>query len=175
MKTFTLDAETNGLWGQPFSIAAILYEDGEEVDRFVGRCPIEEETNEWVSENVLPEMEGIEETHDSYESLLADFAEFYLANKEDADIIAHMSVPVESNLLADMHERGLIGDFDGPFPLIDLAGNLQQAGEDPTSVDSYAEKYEIAVDPDDYKGGTHNPLFDSAQAAVVYHHLLSQR
>ena len=172
MKVFSFDAETNGLWGKPFSIAAIVYENGEETTRFVGRCPIKGKTDSWVAENVLPQMEGIEETHKSYDELLADFAKFYLDNKSDADVIIHMGVPVESKVIIDMHSRGFIGDRDGPYPLIDIAGNLQQAGENPTSVDEYAKKYGVAVDPAKFVGGTHNPLFDSAQAAAVYHHLI---
>ena len=171
-KNFSFDAETNGLWGQAFSIGALVYdENGVEVARFIGRCPIGGKVNEWVQENVLPQMAEIPVSHNGYESLLADFSKFYLENKADADIIVHMGVPVESNLLRDMHALGLIGDFDGPYPLIDLAGSLQQAGEDPTSVDGYVRKHGLEV-PD--FGTTHNPLYDSAVAAVVYRHLLSR-
>jgi len=171
MKTFSFDAETNGLWGKAFAIAAIVYENGEEKTRFVGRCPIEGQTDDWVVENVLPQMKEISETHRSYDKLLADFAEFYLANKADANVIAHMCVPVESSLIRDMHDGGHIGDWDAPYPLIDIAGNLQQADENPASVDEYAQKHGVTVDPTEFAGGTHNPLFDSAQAAAVYHHL----
>ncbi len=73
-----------------------------------------------------------------------------------------------------MHSRGLIGDWDGPYPLIDLAGCLAQADEDPTSCDGYATKYGVAVDAADFNGGTHNPLYDSAQAAAVYRHLVAR-
>ena len=53
----SFDAETNGLWGQAFAIGAILYNpEGKEIDRFVGRCPIEEDVNSWVAENVLPKQ-----------------------------------------------------------------------------------------------------------------------
>lgn len=166
-KIFSFDAETNGLWGQVFAIGAIVY-DGDEVARFVGRCPIVGEVNEWVKGNVLPQMEGIPETHETLDALLSDFSKFYLANKEGADIIVHMGVPVESSLLKELHTRGYIGDWDGPFPLIDLAGNLQQVGEDPTSVDSYVKKYGLSVR--DF-GSTHNPLYDSEVAAKVYMHL----
>jgi hypothetical protein len=172
-KIFSFDAETNGLWGQPFAIGALVYdENGAEVARFVGRCPIEGNVNPWVAEHVIPEMADIPMTHESYNALLSDFAKFYLANKAEADVIVHMGVPVEAGLLWDMHDRGLIGDFDGPYPLIDLAGNLQQVGEDPTSVDSYIKKYELTVG--EFSGGTHNPLYDAAVAAVVYRHLASR-
>ena len=33
-KVFSLDAETNGLWGQAFAIGAVIYEDGREVKTF---------------------------------------------------------------------------------------------------------------------------------------------
>ena len=167
MKIFSFDAETNGLWGQAFAIAAIVYDNGVEVARFIGRCPIEGEVNSWVAENVLPKMEDIPVSHDSYDELLKAFADFYKSKKADANIIVHMGVPVESSLLKDMHSRGYIGDWDGPFPLIDLAGNLQQAGENPTSCDEYVAKYGLKV----AEGNTHNPLYDSEVALVVFSHL----
>ena len=67
--------------------------------------------------------------------------------------------------LRDMHAQGVIGDWDGPYPMLDVSGNLQQAGEDPTSVDSYVKKYELSVG--EFDGGTHNPLYDSAVAAAA--------
>lgn len=171
-KIFSFDAETNGLWGEAFSIAAIVYdEQGNETTRFIGRTEIAGDINPWVKDNVLPTMEGIPVTHENYDALLADFAKFYLANKADAAIIAHMGFIVEVKLLRDAHDRGFIGDWDGPYPLIDIAGNLQQAGEDPTSVDKYVAKYGLQVR--DF-GTTHNPLYDSEVAAVVYRHLLGR-
>jgi len=174
--TFSFDAETNGLWGQAFAIAALVYnEGGVETARFVGRCPIEGDINPWVADNVLPQMTGVPETHGSYEELLGDFALFYLANKVDADVVVHMGVPVESTVLKDMHTLGLIGDWDGPFPLFDLASSLAQAGEDATSVDAYCVKHGIDVSKADFEGGSHNPLFDSAVAAAVWIHLQTRR
>jgi len=168
---FSFDAETNGLWGEAFAIGALVYdENGVEVARFVGRCPIEGEVNEWVEANVLPQVAGLPVTHRDYESLLADFSKFYLEyRKKEADFIVHIGVPVEAKLLLDMRQRGLIGDWDGPYPLLDLAGMLLQAGEDPASVDAYVKKYALRVG--EFKGGTHNPLYDSAAAAQVYIHL----
>ena len=169
-KVFSFDAETNGLWGQAFAIGALVYdESGAEIARFVGRLPDTEVTDNWVKENVLPKIGDIPVTHDTYEALLVSFAEFYKANKMDADVLVHMGYIVETGLLRDMHTQGVIGDWDGPYPLLDVSGNLQQAGEDPTSVDSYVKKYELSVG--EFEGGTHNPLYDSAVAAVVYRHL----
>lgn len=171
MKIFSFDAETNGLWGSGFSIAALVYENGIEVSRFLGRCPIEGEVVPFVQKEVLPKMEDIAETHQSYKELLADFAKFYLANKANAYVIVHMGVPVESKLFTDAHDMGYIGDWDGPYPLIDVAGMLLQAGEDPTSVDAYANKYAIEVG----ETNSHNPVYDSEVTARVFTHLMNRR
>ena len=167
-KVFSFDAETNGLWGQAFAIGAVVYdENGCETKKFYGRCPIEGTVDSWVNENVLPQMAGMPETADSYEALLRQFAEFYMANKEGSDIIVHMGVPVEAKLFLDLHKMGIIGDWDAPYPLIDIAGNLLQAGFDPTSVDKYNADHGISV-PMPEPGGTHNPLYDSRAAALCY-------
>ena len=55
-KILSIDAETDGLWGNPFSIAAIVYEDGKEIDKVCYRLPDEVVTDEWVKENVLPTL-----------------------------------------------------------------------------------------------------------------------
>jgi len=164
MKIFSFDAETNGLWGTPFAIGAVVYEgyeEGVEVNRFLGRCPIKEPVDKWVRENILPVMKDVPVTHTNYSDLLSAFAKFYLANKKI----------VESKILRDMYERKLIGPWDGPYPLSDLSGNLQQVGEDPTSVDKYIQKYGLKVGD---IGSSHNPLYDSEVAARVYIHLLSR-
>ena len=172
-KIFSFDAETDGLWGEAFSIGALVYdENGAEIARFVARMPDGYVSDEWVRTNVLPQLIGLPVTHQDFQSMLADFSKFYLENKADADVIVHMGYIVEANLLRQMHSGGLIGDWDGPYPLFDVSGNLQQVGEDPTSVDGYVQKHGLEV-PD--FGTTHNPLYDSAVAAVVYRHLMSRR
>lgn len=172
-KIFSFDAETNGLWGQAFAIGALVYdESGAEIARFVGRLPDSAVTEQWVKENVLPTLASVAVTHDTYEALLASFAEFYKANKTDADVLVHMGYIVEAGLLRDMHAQGVIGDWDGPYPMLDVSGNLQQVGEDPTSVDSYVKKHSLSVG--EFEGGTHNPLYDSAAAAAVYRHLMGR-
>lgn len=185
-KIFSFDAETNGLWGQPFSIAAIVYEGGKETARFVARLGNDQVTNDFVIKNVLPAMTDVPVTHktqtlsdwsqiqansqrESYESMIGDFAAFYQAHKQGADVICHMGYIVEAHVLREMHRLGFIGDWDAPYPLLDVSGNLQAAGEDPTSVDAYAKKYGIEVTG---YGSTHNPLYDCEVAARCYMHLL---
>lgn len=176
MKILSFDAETNGLWGQAFAIGALVYdENGTEIARFVGRLPDSTVTDQWVRDNVLPKIAGIPVTHNTYNELLASFAEFYMANKKDADVIVHMGYIVEAKVLRDMHDKGLIGDWDGPYPLYDVSGNLQSVGADSTSVDKFAKDHSLNVGVGtDIVGGTHNPLWDSAVAAAVYRHLVGQ-
>ncbi len=172
-KFMSFDAETNGLWGMAFAIGALAYDEkGNEIAHFIGRLPDSAVTNEWVMTNVLPMLATVVVTHETYESLIADFAKFYLANKQDADIIVHMGVPVESKLLFDMHTMGFIGDMDGPYPLYDVAGNLQANGEDPTSVDKFIVEHSLSVN--EFDGGTHNPLYDAAAAATVWRYFATR-
>ncbi|NTV22458.1 MAG: hypothetical protein HGB03_02710 [Candidatus Yonathbacteria bacterium] len=171
MKIFSFDAETNGLWGQAWAIGALVYdENGVEIARFEARLPESVVTDQWSRENTLPQVQGITVTHEDYSSMLRDFATFYMANKGEADVVVHMGYIVEAKLLRDMHELDLIGDWDGPFPLYDVSGNLQAAGADPTSVDKFVAKHGLSVG--EFEGGTHNPLYDSAVAAAVYRHLV---
>lgn len=166
-KVFSWDCETNGLLGKAFSIGAVVYEDGREVKKFYARCPIEGAVDSWVAANVLPQMVGMEETHNNYLEMLKAFSKFFLENKEDADVIFHMGVPVEARVVLDMHDQGLIGQWDGAYPWLDIAGCLKLAGFDCTSVDSYNATHGIVV-PQLENGGTHNPLYDSRAAALCY-------
>jgi len=171
-KMFSLNVLTNGLWGQPFAIGAIVHSTGAEVQLcFYGRCPIEEPVDDEIRDIVLPEIEALRVDYGSYKEMLAAFADFYLKFKDGADVIAFMPVTAASFLLRDMHIRYLIGSSDLPVPFIDISGCLKQAGENPLSLDLYATKYGISVDPTNYSGGIFNPLYDCAQAIAVYEHL----
>lgn len=172
-KIFSFDAETNGLWGDAFAISAAVYEDGKMTESFIAYLGQDGVTDGWVRDNVLPKLEGLEKTHDSYDAMLADFTEFYMANKSDADVIAHMGVPVEAKVLLDMHAKSYIGDFDGPYPFIDVASVLKAKGYDPTSVDSYNNEFGLMDGRPEAEGlASHHPLYDSIAAAVAYMHLL---
>lgn len=198
MKVFSFDAETDRLWGNPFAVAAIVYEKKPlsgaqlqakyglgvtppaenpsdfhwvETARFMARLEDSVVRNEWVKENVLPALGSVAPTHETYGSMLADFAKFYMTHKADADCICHMGYIVEAHLLREMRRLGGIGDWDAPYPLLDISGHLAAVGEDPTSVDAYAKKHGLEIS--DY-GTTHNPLYDCEVAARCYIHLMSK-
>ena len=167
-KVFSFDAETNGLWGKAFSIAVVLQQENGKIETFLGRCPIQEEVNGWVAENVLPQMEGIPENYSSYEELLKAFITFYLQHKDGADVIVHMGLPVEARVFIDAHNLGILGDWDAPYPLIDISA-LPEIG---TSVDTYNKEHGLNNLIPEMEGGTHNPLYDSYAALVAYDDLM---
>lgn len=165
MKIFSLDAETNGLYGQAFALAAVVKNEDGSIAQFLGRCPIEGEIDSWVEDHVLPEMKGIEENYSSYEKLLKAFSSFYYRHKTNADIIVHMGVPVEAKIFIDLVKTGWVDMWDGPYPLIDISA-YKEIG---TSVDSYNKSHGIEVP---FEGSTHNPLYDSWAALVAYEHYM---
>lgn len=171
-KILSIDAETNGLYGRAFAIGVVLMdkETGEEEKRFLARCPISGEIDSFVAKNVLPQMEEIAETHTDYKSMLAEFVYFFKGNKENADTIVHMGVPVEARLFMDAQRMGLMGPFDGPYPLVDIAAYPEIWD----SVDGYLENHGITVVPN-CNGGTHNPLYDCYAAALAYRHVHGYR
>jgi hypothetical protein len=110
MNIFSFDAETNGLYGQAFALAAVVTdEEGREIASFVARCPIEGQVDDWMRENVLPRLESVEVSHASYRDMLEAFYAFYMAHKDGATAIAHIAHPVETKVLRDMVEADLAG------------------------------------------------------------------
>lgn len=166
-KILSLDAETNGLYGDAFSIAVILMdkETGEEEKTFLARCPVNGKIQDFVKDNVLPAISSVKETHKNYKDMLKDFISFFMENKQDADVVVHMGTPVESKLFIDAFNMDLMGMFDGPYPLVDIC--THSAIWD--SVDKYNKEHGIVVP--ECSGGTHNPLYDCYAAALAYRHI----
>ena len=169
-KFMSVDAETDGLWGQPFAVAAVVYKVSEgalvEEDRiclFYGA----DIQNSWVKENVLSTLNMLP-TNSSYITMMEEFAHFYLENK-DATTIWHMGHVVEAYLFRELQKLGLIGEWDAPYTPIEVATMLQLSGYDPSSVDTYARENKIVLP----EGSTHNPLYDCIVAAKVFEHICS--
>jgi hypothetical protein len=165
-KYFSFDAETNGLRGQAFAIAAVIRDQEGNLTEWLGRCPIEGTVNQWVAENVIPEMEGIPVNYNNYSELLKGFIDFYKSNPAD-EYVVHMGDPVEAKLFADAYNMGIMGEFDGPYRRRDISA-LPEIGE---SVDTYNTNNGIEVPA--LTGGTHNPLYDSYAALFAYEHWMS--
>jgi len=169
----SIDAETNGLWGQPFAVALVKYNaEGDEIDRATFRCPIDGVINPWVEENVIPSIDGITKTNESYDSMMQAIGSWWLKNKEGSTALWHMGHIVESHLFRELHRVDAIGDWDAPYTPIELSEILRVKGYAPDSVDNYIRDNKIVIP--NISGGTHNPLYDAIVAAKVYFDLKSK-
>ena len=165
----SIDAESDGLWGDIFAVAAIIYDNaGVEVDKILLRLPSVYVNNEWVKENVLPNLD-FAPTHTDYTSMLKDFADFYKKYQEGYRALYHMGHIVESYLFRELRNLNLIGDFDAPYTPVEVSVYLDMIGERADSVDKYIEKYNVKVE---YCRAPHNPLYDCIAAYRVYKHII---
>ncbi len=171
MKLVSFDVESNGLHGRGFAIGAIVTDDNGLMAEFAVRCPIEGEVNPWVAEHVLPAITDIPVTHASYGEMLEAFYEFLKHHRAEGDvkILTFIPWPVESNILSDIYRRPG-REFEGPFPLIDLATALDTLGYNPTSDEAYLNSHGLSVP---FDGVGHNPLYDAYAAEVIYRHSMT--
>lgn len=169
MQVISLDCEANGLGGQAFAAAATLTDDHGEAAVWEARCPIPGQVDPWVAENVLPALAGMPETVDTYRDLTLSWRAWFTqvrAAWPDVIVIGHVVWPVEAAFLRDAHSDDL---FAGPYPLLDVAPLLLAAGHDPTSVDSYLDRWGLPK-PD---GSPHHPLYDARAAETAFRHLMT--
>jgi hypothetical protein len=169
MKIISIDVETLSLRGEAFAVSFIIEEDDKimKADTF-RRTVKDDEPCEFVKNNVIPNM-SCAITHEDRNLFLFDIAQFWLENKENAVVIAHCAAPVEAELFQLLHRENLIGEFDGPFPLHEVASMLLLKNENPLSVDEYVEKHNIRID---HIGTTHDPEYDAVVALEVFKHLI---
>lgn len=183
-KILSFDFETVGLDGIAWAAGAVVYENGKETARFQARTSYPksfEDMSDWEKTNVPPVLEQMEETHDSSEKMLADFAEFYKAHKNGAFVIAESGFTVEGGQFRRMRDSGVIGTWDGPYlehqrpdgetitlyDVQDVSGFLL-GRELNASTSAYIKKYEI--DLGDVPGTAHHPVYDCIVAAKSFEH-----
>jgi hypothetical protein len=175
MKILSVDAETNGLQGQPFAVGAVCTDDADpgRAEAFIARCGVVGPMDPWVLANVMPALEDVPfDMTTRYVDLLGDFADWFDAHKDGATVIAHVGVPVEARLFRDMIWFLDRDPFSGPFPLHDLATLLLAAGCDPLSADGYRATRSLRLAPAYEEMSPHNPLYDAAVTAAVWRHLM---
>ena len=158
MKYFSFDVETDGLYGEPFAIAAaVVDENGQVMDQFCEKCVAPGITDAWTKENCLPFLGEIPDC-ESRAALRKHFWAFYMRYREDCVIVADVPYPVEAGMLRRCVEENLEERaFQGPFPLIDVASVLFAKGIDPL-----VDRLEYAG----WQGKRHHPL-DDAVASVM--------
>jgi hypothetical protein len=167
-----MDCESAGLRGQVFS-ATMIAKDGTVLfDGFYRHGDLIK--NQWLRENVEPNLTGQE--FPNRVAFLSAAAIAWNSAKEKygqgdyktLSAVAHMGSPVEANFFQELFSEGLIGEFDGPYPLHDTATLLLGAGYDPTSEQDYAAAIGIKM-PDGFK--PHSALSDAELTRLVWHAL----
>ena len=158
MKYFSFDAETDGLYGEAFAIAAaVVDESGAVLDSFCEKCEAPGITDAWTKENCLPYLADIPSC-ESRAALREHFWAFYMRYRENCVIVADVPCPVEARLLRDCVEENLEErKFQGPYPLIDTASVLFACGVDPDI---------NRMDYSGMNGKRHHPL-DDAVASIL--------
>ena len=176
IKGVVLDAEVNGLYGSFISISALAVDENGEVQDSFNESAVCETENPWIKENVLPFV--VEPKFETSNELLKAFFEWYLQLKTEnptfkGACFAHIGCPVEANIFVKGRENNYFGDWEGAFPLHDIASILLVKGENPLSVDAYIEKYGLTVNPEMDEGQkvVHNSLYDCYVQLEVLMHL----
>lgn len=129
---FCFDAETDGLYGEAFAIAAVVMdEDGELRASFSGKADVNAVATPWVQEHVLPFIDDLPDYPDRV-ALREAFWAFWLQYRESCLCLADVHYPVESQLMRQCVEADLSSrQWLGPFPLIDVASVFAAHGFDP--------------------------------------------
>lgn len=163
-RIFSVDAETDGLYGEPFAVGAVvLDEEGNEVARFAGTADPGSVKDQWVRENVLPVL-GPGVDFPTRLELREAFWEFWVSHREGALCVADVGTPVEAFLF-----RLCVGDDparakDGPFPVHELATLLLAGGLNPLAERALlASRWGV-----EWAGRPHNPLDDARVAALLF-------
>lgn len=168
-----IDCESAGLRGEVFA-TAMLAANGEKLFDGFYRHP-ELQTNSWLKENVEPNLTGSE--FPDKETFLRAFSMAWYAAKDKYGegeyntlaAVAHMGSPVEANFFQELFINGFLKEFDGPYPMLDTAPQLLNAGFDPTSEEKYAIETGIVM-PENYK--QHSAISDSELTRLVWNSLI---
>lgn len=170
-----LDAETDGLFGQPISIGVISVNADGTQDKFYSWIENYKSETEWVQENVVPHLrvEGFESSKD-LDELLQKFVKFYNEHKY-CTTVWHMGHIVEAYLFRLCVQKGLLGIFDTPYTPIEMSTMLVDRGFQPDSVDAIVKKFGLTVGEGNTNLQTHNALYDTYVEQSVFNFLMSYK
>ena len=160
------DLESNGLHGQAFAVGALIIDmTGKVYDEFTARIDITGEVDEWVQENVLPNIEDMQITHGSYEAMCNAFWRWFVDAQKSADyVLVSNGYPVEYRFLLDCQRLDITERYwQHPFPVIDLSSLLLMLNQLDSPSKSNLLKHTEAT----FKARPHHPLDDSRVAAMV--------
>lgn len=158
------DVESVGLYGEGFAAGAVVVdtETGDVMEEFYSACPPSaangtETDREWIAANVIPVLKHY--TVDTTRQVRDEFWAFWRRwSGQGAKLASDCGWPVEANFLtACVADGPKDRDWQGPYPLLDLAPMLWLKGHDPTSTfDRLATELPA-----------HHPLNDARQSARI--------
>ena len=130
-KIFSVDAESDGLYGAIWAIGAVVMESpGVEVARFEGQLDSACVTDTWVQENIVPVVDL--PLYASPKELRDAFWAFWMLHKKDAICLSDFGAPVEARLFRDcVLDDPQARTWEGPYPMHELGTLLLATGNDP--------------------------------------------
>ncbi|MDZ7786476.1 MAG: hypothetical protein U5L95_05140 [Candidatus Saccharibacteria bacterium] len=160
------DLESNGLHGRAFAAGALIIDkNGEVHDEFTARVEIEGEVDEWVKDNVLPQITDMQITHGSYKAMCDSFWRWFVPAQEKSDyVLVSNGYPVEYRFLMDCQQADPKQRYwEHPFPVIDLSSLLLPLGElKELSKSNLLKKIERRIDVKQ-----HHPLNDAEVTGLM--------
>lgn len=162
-KLLSFDLETNGLHGKAFAVgAAVMDADGNILDEFTARVRLTGRVDEWVKNNVLPAIEDMPITHDSYEELREAFWAWYVEAEKKSDyVLVNNGYPVEYRFLLDCQDANIEERYwQHPFPLLDLSSLMIMTEHGAGSSRRALKK----IIDEEYGHKIHHPLEDAKMA-----------
>lgn len=154
MYIFSFDVESDGLYGEGFAFGAVVMDQQGQEIASAEACCLDGVTNAWVQENVLPHLGRMPQAASRAE-VRRVFWDFYMTWKEQCRIFADVAYPVDAHFLRQCAQENH-GEWDAPYPLLDVASVLLACGVDPL------------IDGATYTNSTgdnHHPLFDAQVSA----------
>lgn len=132
---FSIDAETVGLYGEPFAVGYTVYNaQGVELESNYMSCPSKNakgtlSDREWVEKNVVPHLPKEYDCETPQELCEKVYTTWMDLKRKYKDIItiADCGYPVESRLFSRAIENNEERTFTGPFPLHEVSTALMFA------------------------------------------------
>lgn len=170
MRVFSFDVESIGLYGPAFAVGYVVLDTSNpkvELESGIFSCdPLDVSgtynNHVWVAANV-PSLPITAENPSEMRSQFWDRWKYWDAL--GAYLCADVAYPVESNFLSECIRDGQgARDWEGPYPLIDIASIRFAKGLDPLATETRLESEMPA----------HNPLCDARQSARLLVEALSK-